>query len=179
MQRLVTWTGGTKPVWNCLECTHIDDPDHKATAKQVRSEAWLALVHGSSGIIWFVHEFKPRSNDHALLDDPEMLAAVTAINRQIHELAPVLNSANVSPGTTVTSSAADAPIAATTKGHGGATYIFAVAARGKAVKGSFEVPGVRQDATAEVIGERRKIELKGGRFEDEFDPYGVHLYRIQ
>ena len=52
----------------------------------------MALVHGSRGLIYFVHQFKPKFNEHALLDDPEMLAAVTAVNRQIRELAPVLNS---------------------------------------------------------------------------------------
>ena len=52
----------------------------------------MSLVHGSRGLIYFVHQFKPKFNEHALLDDPEMLAAVTAINRQIRELAPVLNS---------------------------------------------------------------------------------------
>ena len=40
-------------------------------------------MHGSQGIIYFVHEFKPKSTDQALLDDPEMLAAVTAINKEI------------------------------------------------------------------------------------------------
>ena len=52
----------------------------------------MALIHGSRGLIYFVHQFKPKFNEHALLDDPEMLAAVTAINRQIRDLAPVLNS---------------------------------------------------------------------------------------
>ena len=44
-----------------------------------------------------------------------MLAAVTAINRQIRELAPVLNSPTVANGVTVHSSAAAAPIAAMVK----------------------------------------------------------------
>ena len=48
-----------------------------------------------AGLIYFVHQFQPRFNEHALLDDPEMLAAVTAINDQIGELAPVLNGPHV------------------------------------------------------------------------------------
>ena len=82
----------TQAIWNCIECTHIDNPRAKATPHQVKAEVWMSLVHGSRGLIYFVHEFKPKFNEHALLDDPEMLAAVTAINRQIRDLAPVLNS---------------------------------------------------------------------------------------
>ena len=92
VDRLVKWTEGRKVVWNCIECTRIHDPKAKATPAQVKSEVWMALIHGSRGLIYFVHQFAPKFNEHALLDDPEMLAAVTAINRQIRELAPVLNS---------------------------------------------------------------------------------------
>jgi len=41
------------------------------------------------GIIYFVHEFKPKFNESALLLDKEMLQAVSNINRQIITLAPV------------------------------------------------------------------------------------------
>src|SRR5687767_324085 len=92
VERLRQWTRGEKVVWNCIECTHIGNPEKKATPRQVRSEVWMSLIHGSSGIIYFVHQFKPTEREAALLDDPEMLAAVTAINRQIRTLAPVLNS---------------------------------------------------------------------------------------
>ena len=48
-------------------------PQAKATPHQVKAEVWMSLVHGSRGLIYFVHQFKPRFNEHALLDDPEML----------------------------------------------------------------------------------------------------------
>ena len=75
-------------------------PRAKATPHQVKAEVWMSLIHGSRGLIYFVHQFQPRFNEHALLDDPEMLAAVSAINHQIHDLAPVLNSPDV-PGSRV------------------------------------------------------------------------------
>lgn len=179
VRRLGQWTGGRKLVWNCLECTAIGGPPNKPTPKQVRSEAWLGLVHGSRGIVWFCHQFAPKFNEHALLDDPEMLAAVAAINGEIRELAPVLNSPNADVPATATSSDAAAPLAAMTKRHGGATYVFAVGTRDKAVRGTFTVPGVPAGAAVEVIGENRKVDVTGGKFEDEFEPYGVHLYRIR
>ena len=90
--RLVDWARGEKRVWNCIECTHIGNAKAKATPEQVRSEVWMSLIRGSRGLIYFVHQFAPSFKEAALLDDPEMLAAVTAINRQIRELAPALNS---------------------------------------------------------------------------------------
>jgi hypothetical protein len=32
---------------------------------------------------------------------------------------------------------------------------------------------------AEVLGESRSIPLKDGKFDDDFKPYDVHLYRIR
>ena len=74
----------------------------------VANDDWKG--RGSRGLIYFVHQFKPRFNEHALLDDPEMLAAVTAINHQIKELAPVLNSPTAVNGGTVHSSDPASPI---------------------------------------------------------------------
>ena len=63
----------------------------------------MSLVHGSRGLIHFVHEWKPRFNESALPGDAEMLAAVTALNRQIARLAPVLNSPTVTDAVAVVS----------------------------------------------------------------------------
>ncbi len=177
VERLVGWAGGEKPVWSCIECTRIQS-EKKATPQQVCAEVWMALVHGARGLIYFTHEWKPRFSDHAVLDDPEMLATVTATNRQIHTLAPVLNSTTVNDGATVVSSAPEVPIAAMVKRHGGATYVFAVGMRNGPARGSFSVRGLAANATAEVLGEDRTIPVANGAFADDFRPYDVHLYRV-
>ena len=76
VERLVQWGGGKKVVWNCLECTRISNPNRKPTPHEVRAEAWMSLIHGSRGFIYFVHQFKPTFREPALLDDPEMLCAI-------------------------------------------------------------------------------------------------------
>ena len=177
VERLVKWTGGRKVVWNCIECTRIGS-ERKATPAQIKAEVWMALISGSRGLIYFVHEWKPKFNEHAILEDPENLAAVTAINREIQSLAPVLNSPAIAVGAEATSSAPDVPVAAMVKRHGGATYVFAVAMRGAKTRATFAVAALPASAKAEVIGEDRTIEAAGGKFEDDFGPYAVHLYRI-
>lgn len=178
VERLVQWTRGEKAVWNCIECTHIENPRIKATPQQVRAEVWMALIHGSRGLIYFVHQFKPAFNEAALLDDPEMLAAVTAINRQIHELAPVLNSPAVTGGATVESSSKEAPISFLAKKNAGATYLFAVNMRNQPTRGTFRVGDLPPSPAAEVLGESRSIPVLQGAFADDFKSYEVHLYRI-
>jgi hypothetical protein len=173
VERLCKWTRGEKPVWNCIECTHIDNPDKKATPQQVRSEVWMSLIHGSRGLIYFVHQFKPTQREAALLDDPEMLAAITAINRQIHTLAPVLNSPSTSDAIEV-----ETPIASMVKRYKGATYLFAVCMRNESTRASFKFPAAPKGLTAEVLEESRKVLIQNGEFTDSFGPYDAHLYRI-
>jgi hypothetical protein len=177
VERLRGWAGPERPVWNCIECTHISNVEKKATPQQVRTEVWMSLIHGSRGLIYFVHQFKPVFREASLLDDPEMLAAVTQINQQIHDLAPVLNSPSITNGAAVKSSNADAPIAWMMKRSAGATYLFAVNMRNNPTRGSFVVRGVPA-RSAEVLGESRKLELANGEWADEFAGYAVHLYRL-
>jgi hypothetical protein len=179
IDRLKKWSEGSRILWNCIECTHINNAKAKATPQQVRAEVWMSLVHGSMGLIYFVHEFSPKQNSHALLDDPEMLAEVTRINKQIHSLAPVLNSPTLQGGVSVESSAADVPIDAIAKRLDGTTYVFSVGMRNGPAKATFRVRDLPADATAEVIGEGRSIKLKDGRFDDNFGPFDVHLYKIR
>jgi len=200
VERLVQWTGGQKVVWNCLECTRIQNPKAKATPHQVRAETWMSLIHGSQGLIYFVHEWQPRFNESALLDDAEMLAEVRALNRQITRLAPVLNSPTIANAVRVSTDKAEVPVAAMVKCHGGDVYVFAVAMREGATTATFafsnakpnEAAGAVQPADAgaalrsklasarrvEVIDENRALSVKEGAFQDQFGPWDAHLYRI-
>jgi hypothetical protein len=183
VERLVRWTHGEKTVWNCIECTHISNPQNKATPQQVRAEVWMSLIHGSRGLIYFVHQFKPTFKEAALLDDAEVLAAVTAINRQIHDLAPALNSPSIVDGVTVRSSAEDAPIACMLKRHGDAAHLFAVNMRSVPTRGSFVIResalALGQSLSTAVLEESRSIPIRNGEFTDEFKPYEVHLYELR
>jgi hypothetical protein len=178
VERLVKWTGGEKIVWNCLECTRIGDVDRKPTPHQVRCEAWMSLIHGSRGLIYFVHQFKPAFREAALLDDSEMLAAVTALNQQINKLAPVLNSPTIRDTASVRSDNSEVPIAMMVKRHNGATYLFAVAMRDGKTEATFTLGGVNGASAVEVLGEDRTLSAKNGSFSDRFGPWDVHLYRL-
>jgi len=178
VERLVQWTQGRKVVWNCIECTRINHPTQKPTPHQVRCEVWMSIIHGSTGLIYFVHEWQPRFNESALLSDAEMYAAVTRVNRQIAELAPVLNAPTALDGVAVTSSNGEVPVATMAKRYGGSTYVFAVAMREGATQARFRVPETPGRCAVEVLGESRKIASRDGVFEDKFELWDVHIYRI-
>ncbi len=177
VDRLRRWTEGRKDVWCCIETTRIDNVNRRPTPQQVRSEAWMALIHGAKGIIYFAHQFKPKFIEAGLLADEEMARGVESLNRQIHELAPILNSPDVAGDASVASSEERVPIDLMVKRHGGRTYLFAVAMRDGEATASFRLPD-RGDARVEVLGEGRTIEAVGGRWEDRFAGYQVHLYRV-
>ena len=176
VDRLQKWAGGRKIVWNIFECT--PNADKKPSPRDVKAEVWMSLVHGSTGICYFVHQFKPTFIEAGLLAYPDMAKAVGETNKQIHELAPVLNSPTIAAGATVESSNKDVPVDLMVKRHQGATYVFAVAMRDGKARADFAVRGLPGKAVAHVLGEDRTIEVAGGRFADDFNPYDVHLYKI-
>jgi hypothetical protein len=179
VERLKEWSAGRKIVWNCLECTHISNPDHKPTPQEVRAEAWMSLIHGSQGLIYFVHEFKPQFKEAGLLDDEEMLAAVTGLNHQILRLAAVLNSAEMSERLTVESENKDVPMAISVKEHEGFIYLFSVPMRpgDGTVKFTIKNPADSK-LQVEVIDESRALSAREGSFQDHFALWDVHLYRF-
>ena len=177
VDRLRRWSDGRKGVWCCIETTGINNESRRPTPRQVRSEVWMALVHGAGGIIYFAHEFKPKFIEAGLLADEVMAREVGAINRQIRELAPALNSPDVAAGAVVASTEGKVPVDFVVKSHAGHTYLFSVAMRAGETTATFTLPGT-VDARVEVLGEGRTIEAVGGKWEDRFRDYQVHLYRI-
>lgn len=180
LERLIEWSGGHKPVWNALECTRISNPNAKPTPAQVRAEVWMSLIHGSHGIVYFVHQFQEAGGfiEAALLADKEMSEAVRQINRQVLALAPELNSPTVGDVLTLSSENVRAPVDAMVKRHGGATTICAVAMRDAPTTAHFTLKGLRGKTRVTVLGEGRELTATDGRFADRFQGYEVHLYRI-
>jgi len=185
VDRLRELSGGRKIVWNILECTAIHAGSKKATPDEVKAQVWMSLIHGSKGVVYFCHEFpndpqtgRRRTISNALLRDAEMSKAVGAINKQVRDLAPVLNTPTVANGVTVTVANEKVPVDIMVKRHGGDTYVFAVAMRPGETGATFTLRGVSATAKVEVIGEDRELELTDGRFSDTFGRYQVHLYKI-
>ncbi len=189
VSRLKKWAGA-RPVWNCLECTNISNLKAAPTPRDVRAEAWMAIIHGSRGFIYFSHKFAPSFLEAGLLADKEMSAAVGALNAQVQRLAPVINSPADASDVKIATEAppvapelakelSTGPVAMLAKRHANAVYIFAVRMEGTPARATFTLPGAPAAAKATVIDEQRTLTLERGSFSDTFEPYGVHLYEIK
>lgn len=178
LDRLREWCDEDRVIWNFVETTNISS-DRRVSPHEFRAEVWMSLVHGSRGILYFVHSFAPTFDAAKLLHDPEMLAAVTATNRQIHRLAPILNTRSDPDAVTVTSSDPEVPVDVMVKRRGRVTYVFAVSMRDAPTTASFEFrTGLGGGSRVVVVDEDRTITTVGRGFADVFAPYDVHIYQV-
>lgn len=175
INNLEKWSDNKKPVWCWIETTRISESsDRKPTPEEVKSEVWMALIHGAKGFGYFCHSFYPTFVEAGLLQDQKMLNAVKKINAQVKSLAEVLNSPDTTGIATVSSSNSSVPVDIMTKNHDNANYIFAVAMRPGQTEATFEI---KEGTKVEVVGEAREIQVNGEKFSDEFSDYGVHIYK--
>jgi len=180
LDNLKAWTTqcncGKKIIWNFIETTPFNG-GATPTPSQIQSEVWMSLIHGSQGIIYFMHVLSPTFREDGIFNYPASVAAVKSIDAQITSLAPALNSATITNDASVSSSASGVPIDMMEKNYGGSTYIFSVARANGSTVGSFTVPG-GANASVTVLGESRQIAMSNGQFQDNFAAYGVHLYQL-
>ncbi len=177
VDRLGQWVDHKKPVYNWIECTRIGQANGKPTPEQVKAEVWMSIVHGSMGIGYFVHQFTPTEDDHALLDDPAMKSAVSAINAQIRELAPALDTPPITNAVKVAVTGGG-KVDALVKRRGGTLYVLAVSMGTTAGTASFTVQrGPASKVT--VLGEGRTVPVTSGVFQDAFAGFAVHVYAVE
>jgi hypothetical protein len=186
---LRNWTHDEQIVWGCIECTPINNVKARPTPEQVKAEVWMSIIHGSRGIIYFCHVLQPHFIEAGLLADGVMARAVGAINREIHDLAAVVNSPSVADAAAVSIEPKPADqdmvrllgsrgIDFVVKKHQGMTYVFAVRMENTSAKATFQMKGLSGEAEIRVLNENRTLLSKDGRFQDEFAPYAVHLYQV-
>jgi len=162
---------------NWIVCTRIGATNGKPTPAQVKAEVWMSIVHGSMGIGYFVHQFTPTEDDHALLDDPAMKAAVTAINGQLKDLAPALNTPPITNAVKAAVTGGG-KVDYLVKRSGKTLYVLAVSMGAAAGSATFTVQrGPASKVT--VLGEGRTVPLASGAFQDAFAGYAVHLYAVE
>ena len=154
--------------WAVLETTG------GVTPAQLRSEVWMAIIHGAKGIVYFAHEFAPSFNEAGIFRRPDVVQEVAQTNALIKSLAKPLNGPSVEGKLKVQSSAT---IATLVKEYQGSMYVFAVRMSNSAAEARFAFDGL-DGVSVNVIGEDRSIMMTHGFFEDSFAGYGVHIYQL-
>lgn len=176
--RALVSPAASKPVWNFVEVGHpfTENDAPTITGPQIRAAVWSGIIHGARGTIYFNHNFGGSCiSQHVLRDNcgASIRPTVTAVNKQVTELAPVLNSPFVDGLLTKTGK-----VDAAVKKYNGSFYVLAGSAQPASQSVTF-TSECTAATTATVLGENRTIAVSGGKFVDTFaDGNAVHLYQL-
>lgn len=175
--------GRKKPFFAMIETTtgwrEIKPEEQKPLGiADIRSEVWMAITHGATGIIYFTHRFKPSFSEHGL--DAARHAELKTLNEQITRLAPAILAADAAaqPVLAIEGGLATSLLA---KSHQGQLVIFAqnVDMERRGGRGTVTVKGLKAGTIVEVVDEGRTIAAGDGNFADTFGPLAVHIYRMK
>jgi hypothetical protein len=179
VDRLHMWSTRNQAVWTDFETTVISAGTTTGpTPVETASEVWLALIHEADGVIYFIDSWNPSFREDAIFENPAMVTAVTALNKQIQSLAPELNSASIPDVVTATSADSSVPVDVMIKQNGSSLYVFAAASRTGTTTATFAIEGMTGNATATVVGESRSVPVSRGTFSDAFAVNSVHIYEV-
>ena len=180
VRRLMAWAGPERTVWNTIGTSKVKNPDAVVNPEHIRSQVWMSIINGSRGIIYFVHQFEPQFVEATWFESPDIAAAIGRINAQVQGLAKVI----LGPVSSDIASIAlrdknreflpPANIAVTSRRQGCKLYVFAASLSSKPLRAGInlrQAPGM-----LDVIDEDRRLPARGNGFEDDFEPYAVHLY---
>ena len=182
IENLIGWAresnSGPKIVMNFIGTTNITSTTLSTSPEQIKSTVWMSLIHGSMGILYFVHEFEPTFREDGIYNHPENVAAVSDTNALITTLAPVLNGPTLDGPLAVVSTGR---IATMVKRRNGVTYLFAVEMEGKRdILAEFAFPGIPNATVVDLEEGRRPVTFANGRLTDTFgsEGYDAHVYEI-
>lgn len=169
---------GSKPVWAFVEVGHPfeDSQAPTITAAEVRAAVWHSVIAGARGVVYFNHNFGGECiSQHVLRDacGAGVRDTVAAVNHQIAELAPHLNSPSAEGLVEAT-----AGVATLVKVRGSEVTVVAASRNPDGVEAHFAVP-CAGNRDVRVLGEARTRPMTEGVFSDSFeDGNAVHIYRI-
>lgn len=163
-----------KPNWIFVETARpflIEDGATTISVDQIRGAVWNGIIHGAAGISYFQHNNDGRCGTYSLLECGQALRdGVGAINAQVQEFAPVINTPSYEWSF-------GAGLETALKAHDGSAYVFAMT-DGTSGTRTFTLPS-GLGATVEVVGEDREIPVVDGVFTDAFAAEStVHIYKV-
>jgi|GEM_PF-1087198 len=169
--------GGRVPVWVVPQAFAIDNAWAEPTGEELRCQAYLAIVHGATGLVWYAWfttetwSQNPRGRRQWFLPDSPLWACFTTLNAEINDLAPVVLRGD--PRGEANRNAEG--IHSQLWKAGDETLLIAVNPRSEPRMGRFQdLPG----GTAEVRFEDRQVPIEGGVLQDAFAPLAAHVYRL-
>lgn len=176
--------GPDRPVWMVLQGFAWAALDKEAKIRssivypsyeQTRYMAWQSVIHGCNGIIYW--------GTHYIEQPGECWNAIKRVVRELADLHEVLVADEAAVALEKEYEelgySIDAGVETSVRDAGEFRYVLSanssVDPAAVTFRGLSEVP----DGEMEVVGEGRKVSVKGGVFRDEYTGFAVHIYRAR
>ncbi|WP_277985773.1 DUF4082 domain-containing protein [Microbacterium protaetiae] len=174
--RMETFSTTPKPNWVFVETGMpflTEDGRTTITTGQIGGAVWSALIHGAAGVAYFQHNNNGSCGTYSIIQcGSDRLKAITAINAQVEEMAPALNSP------TYTWKFGDG-LDTALKVSNGSAYVVAMTTGGTGSRTFTLPPQLAKATSVEVVDEGRTVKVTNGTFQDDFAAeYTHHIYRV-
>jgi hypothetical protein len=174
-------------VWPILQCFHGKGWKRYPTAQEMYAMSFAAIIHGGNGITWFKYggEIGEKGTRYSgMFRTPEDWVAMTNITARIACLSPML--LERTPPQPPVPEIVEGPkrdplgkpaVTLLLKRRKDVICLMAVNAANEKVRARFNL-GPLKAAQVGVSWEGRTVALSQGVFEDDFEPFGVHVYKL-
>jgi hypothetical protein len=183
-RRLLDWAGQHRPVWTVIGASRVSNPQAAVDPAQIRAQVWMSIISGARGIVYFVHQFKPRFVEASWFESADLAQAIKRINAQVQGLAKVIASppsddlAEISLRDDQGLEIPAGQVAVTTRRDGKVRYLFLSSLASQPMRATLRLRDGADIGSVDVIDEDRSLKQETGMFEDDLPPYAVRLYRV-
>ncbi len=161
---------GTQPLWIVPQAFGGGEWwSREPTPAEERVMSYLALIHGATGLQYFVRRPEVR-----FPKSPQAWSECSAVAFEAAEMTPALLSAEPRPK--VTSSSPAVHVAAWL--DRGIITVLAANSENAPTSVRIELPGVAYSGEADVLFENRKVSVQAGAIEEMLDAFGTRAYAI-
>jgi hypothetical protein len=164
---------GRKPVVIVLQAfgEHGGPKTLLPTPAELRCMTYLSLVHEARGVIYFSYSYNgPMREAH-----PAQWQELKNLAGEVRDLGPILP--ETAGNVVLTQSDGTSQVHTRVIRHDDRATILAVNTLRTPIKNvQWKTTGLKT-GSLEVMGEDRRLKVKSGKFDDDFEPLAVHLYR--
>lgn len=177
-----------KSIWPIIQYFQGWGWERFPTFDELNAMSFASIVYGAHGITWYTYggtvEPKLKKFNYGVTTSPERWQNISTVATRIRELSPVLvERTGTQPAAPEILSGPkkdvleNDSISCLLKVHEGFAYLLCVNSTPETIQARFTLSGVASDA--EVMFEDRNVSLKDGQLTDEFQGFGVHIYRLR
>ena len=164
-----------KPIWSVIQVFDWknflwEKESALPTYTQKRCMMYLPIIAGAKGTLFFAYDNEKQ--DIRRETDPKQWGEVATLAGELASLKPVLIQPFTAPQT-----CADGEIYCSRAEYNGSTYLF-YANSGEKTLSEKIATDLTDLKKIEVLFEHRTIAPKEAGFYDEFEPYAVHVYKV-